>query len=398
MAYNSGGFNTINQSWNIKGFTDYIMIKNPEERLYLLDLAWDDAAYLSVPNQIWGPRIDWEILDNYYSYTKISAAGIDNSTTTILVDSTDSINIGDYLYVDTELIGPVSAVTPATPSVTAARGAGGSTAAAHIDNAVVMIMPPSAAENMTSYTTNSRYYSAASTSAFNIAQQVHIVVEKTELMEFQEESNNVYSTYSRNWFEREKTNMRAKMENALIYGQRVERTAVSDAGMMGGLVFMHGLYGNADLNVARTGDLRFEDITRSAVNIEEARGSVNTILMAPLQLDIINRGWGDHRITSREDPVVGGKVTTFDTGFGLLKIVTSPKLPTNTMYVFNSNDIKMGPVRSSAMNLGWAVVEPPVQANVKQTVMRCMFNSMFYNLKTNFAKITWTGNVDADGI
>ena len=69
MAYNSGGFNTINQSWNIKGFTDYIMIKNPEERLYLLDLAWDDAAYLSVPNQIWGPRIDWEILDNYYSYT-----------------------------------------------------------------------------------------------------------------------------------------------------------------------------------------------------------------------------------------------------------------------------------------------------------------------------------------
>ena len=123
MAYNSGGFDTINQNWNIKGFTDYIMLRNPELPLTLLDLAWDENAYLLTPNQIWGPKLEWEIRNNYYSYTAISTAGINDSTTTILVDSTDSINIGDYLYVDTEMIGPVTAITPATPSVTAARGA-----------------------------------------------------------------------------------------------------------------------------------------------------------------------------------------------------------------------------------------------------------------------------------
>jgi len=398
MAYNSGGFDTVNQNWNIKGFTNYIMLKNPEEPLTLLDLAWDDNAYLTMPNQIWGPKIEWEIRNNYYSYTAISTAGINDSTTTILVDSTDSINIGDYLYVDTELIGPVTAITPATPSVTAARGAGGSTAAAHVDDAVVMILPPASAENMSSYTTNSRYYSASATAAYNIAQQIHIVVEKTELMEFQEQSNNVYSSYSKNWFETEKDNMRAKMENALIYGQRQAPVVVGDAGMMGGLMYMHNLYGNADLNIAVNGDLKFENVTRSAVNIEAVRGRANTILMSPLDKDIINRGWGDHRITTRTDPVIGGDVTTFDTGFGLYKILTTNKLPAKTMYVFNSSDLKMGPVRFSGKNMGWAVVEPPIQGNVKQTVLRCMFNTMFYNLKTNFSKITWTGVVDADGI
>lgn len=63
---------------------------------------------------------------------------LDDSETDIDVDTGTKFKVGDYFLVDAEILGPISVI--ATNTLTAARGALGTTAATHLDNAPVSVL------------------------------------------------------------------------------------------------------------------------------------------------------------------------------------------------------------------------------------------------------------------
>lgn len=296
------------------------------------------------------------------------------SATTFTVDSTAAMAVGDVLLIDTEEI-RITSITSSTV-FEASRGFAGTTAATHLDNAVVTILGPAIQEGaddpaspITQGETDSNYFQIM-TFTWTLTQRAKVT-----------------PTYEYKQANRDQAELRKKMEDTaplrleltLLLGQKAQGSSTSPSAM-GGLRQSSYITTRTSLASAPLTETDFNDNLQTVHNLVGPSLMPRTVMCSPFMARVIGSWFADSRRADQgATRMNSGVVKEVDTWFGTMRIMPNylmTDVANNRVYVCNADDIELVPYASST---GWQTGLLSTQGWYTKGYLRGDFSSVWTN-------------------
>ncbi len=304
-----------------------------------------------------------------YSDT-ITEAITDTAATTITAANGGFYQIGDVIVLSAE---EMRVTGRAGNVLTVERGFAGTTAATHLDNAVVFITGPAVVESADD--ADSPYTQG------DIDFNYHRIMTFTWALSKRAEVTGTYANRSGNNFA---TELKKKMqytaplrfELAIMLNQRAQGTGSSPSSF-GGLRQSSYITTRTSLSSAILTETDLMDHLQTIHNLVGPGHAPDTLLCSPFGARVISSWYNDTRRSTMSDDKAKMYFTEVDTPFGTMKIVTSYLMSTvanDKIYVADFADIKKRPYASST---GWQTGEHETQGWHRRGYLRGDYTLLF---------------------
>lgn len=326
---------------------------------------------------------------------------IDDSadTKTFTVDNPDYLTIDDILQfvVGGEKV-KITAINRSSGLVTvAARGAYGSTKAAHADGAQFVIMGNARPENWTRTDVPIKNFGGPEVTFTNYAQTFEIFDGTTTRLDTIEKYFNYLKKYDEgDRMEMKMTEFRNKVENQILHGDAPVAGVLGTSGSrFAGLPW---IVRTNTVEVTDTKGLKITHLNTAFRKCKKYNGNPSWVLINDEQMQYISEGWTNgHVIDTVDDDMIGRSITRFKTFDGtVLKFIPLSEVPSNYLYLYTPGKIKVGQVPGEEFKI---LIDNPTALTDKTTICyRGTLNLKAPNEQMHFCSFLWDGILSPDGV
>lgn len=348
---------------------------------FLTAIGRDKAPSQPAVKEEWG----WSYPDAVSD--QLNGAIADTTTTSVTLDNAAKVQVGSILRCESEHMKVVS-VNTTTNVVEVERGYSGTTAATHVDNMTVLILPPAIAENqatpLSGWTAGEKDY--------NYYQQMEWSIQLSHRREIIHDQESLSLAIG----SKEQAELRKKMqetipnflEHALLFGERAIGTT-ADASTMGGILTTSSFI--TTRNTSLSGAISYRTILENLQTVHNLVGpNIGLTAMAHPQVCIILSSlFEDLRRADVDDTSVKTYWKKIDTGwFGeitlmpnyrFVKTGVNGNVPLDQILFYRPEDIAMKPLSGDS---GWSMAPLPEEGWYSRMAIRGDFTMCAKNPDT----------------
>lgn len=394
----NGILSTVNQ--NVFEWRNIEWVMDPDPNLGftpLLDRVYSPSNFLDKTEK-WINRPFYGAVD-----TLGGALNDGAGDTTLTADNPSWWFKGMLARIDSEMV-LATDVNYTTGVVTIIRGYGGTTRAAHIDEATVYLMGPIIGEKFTNsdWLDNVTYHEATPTEIENYAQQYMFSQPATEMYKWEVRNGKVHPGTARlNWINEQVRRHRMNMEINIVMGLPSKTSDDTKSSTMGGIAYFiankGGVTYQCDNNI-----LNYHQLNEAVRQLYVRGGMPNLIICDMATKMVIDEGWEvnvtkDYATAAAAGNQYGSKLDRIKTSFGPgnIEIMAMSQLPANSLYILTTNDIKFGPVGTPGDSMGFRTRREK-DGSVERDVVTGWYNMRIDNLPSAHCAFSFT-SVDTDG-
>lgn len=290
---------------------------------------------------------------------QLNGAISSTSATAWVVDDASKFQVGNLALCESEIV-RLTAVNEDTNTLTVDRGYAGTTAATHVDNMSIIILPPAIAELQATPIS----VRTLGESDYNYMQQMEFGIEFSHRAEviptLESRSLKVTGQMAAEVKKKMTKTIPNFLENALLFGSRAIGTT-ANASTMGGIFATSSFVTTS--NTSLSGALTYGTLMSNIQTVHNLVGNEmgRTIMAHPQVCAIISSFFEDTRRTSGSDTSIKTYWKTIDTGwFGEFTLMPNYKMQKTAangdvaldkLLVFNPSDLEVVPLSGDS---GWS--------------------------------------------